>query len=94
MLIFAKNPYRRDWRRFKPFVYLMTSLLTQILVAGGLLLKMVSILVLLALRGLLAGLIAVTCVVLVLSQMLVDKEYRKNLFVPESDKQKLLDGNG
>jgi hypothetical protein len=72
----------------------MTRLLTQILDAGGLLLKMVSILVLLALRGLIAGLTAATCVVLVLSQMLVDKEYRKNLFVSESDRQKLLDGNG
>jgi hypothetical protein len=72
----------------------MTSLLTLILGAGGLLLKMAGILVLLVLRGLLAGLIAGTCVVLVLSQMLVDKGYRNNLFVPESDKQKLLDGNG
>ena len=72
----------------------MTSLLTLILDAGGLLLKMVLILVLLVLRALLAGLIAGICVVLVLFQMLGDKEYRKNLFVPESDKQKLLDGNG
>lgn len=94
MLIFAKNPYRKDWRRFKPFVYLMTNLLTQILVAGGLRLKMVSILVLLALRVPLAGSIAVTCVVLVSCQMLVDKGYRNNLFARESDKQKLLDGNG
>jgi hypothetical protein len=72
----------------------MTRLLTLTLDAGGLLLKMVSILVLLALRGLIAGSIAATCVVLVLSQMLVDKEYRKNLFVSELDRQKLLDGNG
>ena len=55
---------------------------------------MALILVLLVLRALLAGVIAATCVVLVLSQMLVDKGYRKNLFVPASDKQKLLDGNG
>jgi len=72
----------------------MTSLLTLILGAGGSLLKMVLILVLLVSRGLLAGLIVGTCVVLVLSQMLVDKDYRKNLFVPASDKQKLLGGNG
>jgi hypothetical protein len=72
----------------------MTRLLIRILDAGGLLLKAVSILVLLALRGLLAGLIAATCVVLVLFQMLGGKEYRSNLFVSESDKQKLLDGNG
>ena len=94
MLIFAKNPYRKDWRGFKTFVYLMTRLLTQILAAGGLLPKMVLILVLLALRGLLAGSIAVTCVALVLFQMLVDKGYRSNLFARESDKQKLLNGNG
>jgi multisubunit Na+/H+ antiporter MnhE subunit len=72
----------------------MTSLLTLILGAGGSLLKMVLILVLLALRVLLAGLIVGTCVVLVLFQMLGDKDYRKNLFVPASDKQKLLGGNG
>jgi len=72
----------------------MTSLLTLTLDAGGLLLKAVSILALLALRALLAGLIAATYVVLVLSQILVGKEYRSNLFAPELDKQKLLDGNG
>jgi hypothetical protein len=72
----------------------MTSLLTLTLAAGGLLLKAVLILALLALRALLAGLIAATCVVLVLFQILGGKEYRSNLFVPESDKQKLLDGNG
>ena len=72
----------------------MTNPLTLILDAGGLLLKTVLILVLLALRVLLAGLIVGTCVVLVLFQMLGDKDYRKNLFVPASDKQKLLGGNG
>ena len=94
MLIFAKNPYRKDWRGFKTFVYLITRLLTQILAAGGLLLKMVSILVLLVLRVPLAGTIAVTCVALVLCQMLADRGYRSNLFARESDKQKLLNGNG
>lgn len=72
----------------------MTHLLIRILDAGGLLLKMVLTLGLLVLHALLAGLIAVTCVVLVLCQMLGDKEYRKNLFGSESDRQKLLDGNG
>jgi hypothetical protein len=72
----------------------MTNPLTQILAVGGLLLKTASILVLLALRVLLAGMIVATCAVLVLCQMLVDKDYRKNLFVPASDKQKLLGGNG
>ena len=72
----------------------MTNPLTLILDAGGLLLKTVSILVLLVLRALLAGSIAATCVVLVLFQMLGGKEYRNNLFAPESDRQKLLDGNG
>jgi hypothetical protein len=72
----------------------MTRPLTQILAAGGLLLKLAGILVLLVLRALLAGSIAVICVALVLFQMLGDKESRKNLFAHESDKRKLLDGNG
>ena len=72
----------------------MTRLLILTLDAGGLLLKMVLTLVLLVLQGLLAGLIAGTCVVLVLCQMLGDREYRKNLFGSESDKQKLLGGSG
>ena len=72
----------------------MTTLLTLILDAGGLLLKTVLILVLLVLQGLIAGLIAATCVVLVSCLTVADKEYRKSLFVSESDRQKLLDGNG
>jgi MFS superfamily sulfate permease-like transporter len=72
----------------------MTNLLTLILDAGGLLLRMVLTLVLPVLLAPLVGLIAGTCVVLVLFQMLGDKEYRKNLFASESDRQKLLDGNG
>jgi len=42
----------------------------------------------------LAGLIAGIYVVRVLFQMLGDKDYRKNLFAPESDKQRLSIGNG
>jgi hypothetical protein len=72
----------------------MTRLLTLILDAGGLLLRMVLTLVLPVLLAPLVGLIAGTCVVLVLFQMLGDKESRKNLFASESDRQKLLDGNG
>jgi hypothetical protein len=72
----------------------MTNLLTQILGLGGLLLMLVVTLVLRGLLGLLAGLTAVTCVVLVLCQMLVDKDYRKSSLTSESDRQKLLDGNG
>lgn len=72
----------------------MTRLLILTLDAGGLLLKMVLTLVLRVLLVPLAGLIVGTCVVLVLFQMLGDREYRKNLFTHESDKQKLLDGNG
>jgi uncharacterized membrane protein YfcA len=72
----------------------MMRLLTQILAAGGLLLAMAGILVLRVLSAPLAGLIVVIYVVLVLFQMLGDKEYRKNLFASESDRRKLLDGNG
>jgi hypothetical protein len=72
----------------------MTHLLIQILVAGGLLVKTVLMLVLRVLPVPLAGLIAGIYVVRVLFQMLGDKDYRKNLFVPESDKQGLSIGNG
>lgn len=68
--------------------------LIQILGAGGLLLKMAGILALRVLLALLAGLIVATFVVLVLCRIAVDRDYRKSLFVSESDKQKLLGGNG
>lgn len=68
--------------------------LIQILGAGGLLLKMAGILALRVLLALLAGLIVATFVVLVLCRIAVDRDYRRSLFVSESDKQKLLGGNG
>jgi hypothetical protein len=72
----------------------MTHQLTQILDAGGLLLRMAGILVLRVLSAPLAGLIVVIYAALALYMVLVDKDYRNNLYVSESDKQKLLDGNG
>jgi hypothetical protein len=72
----------------------MTHQLTQILDAGGLLLRMAGILVLRVLSAPLAGLIVVIYAVLALYMVLVDKDYRNNLFVSESDRRKLLDGNG
>jgi hypothetical protein len=72
----------------------MTHQLTQILDAGGLLLRMAGILVLRVLSAPLAGLIVVIYAALALYMVLVDKDYRNNLFVSESDKRKLLDGNG
>jgi len=72
----------------------MMTRLTQILAAGGLLLGMAGILVLRVLLGLLAGMIAVTFVVLALFQMSVDKGYKKSLFAFASSKRKILDGNG
>lgn len=72
----------------------MTNLLIRILVVGGLLVKLAAILVSRALLALLAGLIAATFVVLASCLMLVDRDYRKSLFVSELDKQKLLGGNG
>jgi len=72
----------------------MMTQLTQILAAGGLLLGMAGILVLRVLLGLLAGMIAVTFVVLALFQMSVDKGYKKSLFALASSKRKILDGNG
>jgi hypothetical protein len=72
----------------------MMRLLTQILAAGGLLLAMAGILVLRVLLVPLAGLTAVICVALVSYQTVAVKDYRKNLFVRESDKRKLLDGTG
>jgi hypothetical protein len=72
----------------------MTRLLIRILVVGGLLVKLVGILALRVLLALLAGLIAATFVVLASCLMLVDRDYRKSLFVSELDKQKLLGGNG
>jgi hypothetical protein len=72
----------------------MTHQLTQILDAGGLLLRMTGILALRVLSAPLAGLIVVIYVVLALYMILVEEDYRKNLFVSESDKRKLLDGNG
>jgi len=72
----------------------MMRLLTQILAAGGLLLAMAGILVLRVLSAPLAGLIVGIYVVLALYMILADKDYRKNLYVSESDRRKLLDGNG
>jgi hypothetical protein len=72
----------------------MTTLLTQILDVGGLLLRMARILALRVLCVPLVGLIAVICAVLVLYLILAEKGYRNNLFASESDKQKLLGGNG
>jgi hypothetical protein len=72
----------------------MTHQLTQILDAGGLLLRMAGILVLRVLSAPLAGLIVVIYAVLALYMILVEEDYRNNLFVSESDKRKLLDGNG
>lgn len=68
--------------------------LTQILAAGGLLVKMAKILALRVLCAPFLGLIAVIFVALALFLLTVEKEYRKNLFMSESDKRKLLDGNG
>jgi hypothetical protein len=72
----------------------MTSLLTQILDVGGLLLKMAKMLALRVLLAVLAGLIAVTFVALASCLMLVDKGFRNSLSVSESDRQKLLGGTG
>ena len=72
----------------------MTSLLTLILGLGGLLLKMAGILALRVLFVVCLGLIAVICVAQALFLLIVDKAYRKSLFMSESDKQKLSDGNG
>ena len=55
---------------------------------------MAGILVLRVLSAPLAGLIVVIYAALALYMVLVDKDYRNNLFVSESDKRKLLDGNG
>jgi hypothetical protein len=55
---------------------------------------MAGILVLRVLSAPLAGLIVVIYVVLALYMILVDKDYRKNLYVSESDKRKLLGGTG
>jgi hypothetical protein len=72
----------------------MMHQLIQILDVGGLLLKMGGILVLRVLSAPLAGLIVGIYVVLALYMILVDKDYRKNLYVSESDRRKLLDGTG
>jgi hypothetical protein len=72
----------------------MTNQLTQILEAGGLLLRMAGILVLRALFALSLGLIAVICAAQVLFLLTVDAGYRKSLFTSGSDRQKLLGGNG
>jgi hypothetical protein len=55
---------------------------------------MAGILVLRVLSAPLAGLIVGIYVVLALYMILVDKDYRRNLYVSEFDKRKLLDGNG
>lgn len=68
--------------------------LTQILAAGGLLARMAGILLLRVLCAPFLGLIAVIFAALALFLLIVEKEYRKNLFMSESDKRKLLDGNG
>jgi hypothetical protein len=72
----------------------MTDQKTQILDLGGLLLRMVWMLVLRVLCALCGGLIVGTFVVLVLFLIIVDREYRRSLFVSELDKQKLLGGSG
>jgi hypothetical protein len=72
----------------------MMSRTTLILDAGGLLLSMAGILVLRGLFVLCLGPIAVICVAQVLFLLLVDGDYRRSLFVSESDRQKLLGGNG
>lgn len=72
----------------------MIRFMTQILDLGGLLVKMVAILVLRVLCGLCGGLIVATCVALVLCLVIVDADYRRSLFASEFDKQKLLGGNG
>jgi len=72
----------------------MTGRMTQIMDAGGLLLRMAGILVLRALFVLCLGPIAVICAGQVLFLLLVDRDYRRSLFTSESDKQKLLGGNG
>jgi hypothetical protein len=72
----------------------MINRLTLILEAGGLLLKMARMLALRALCVLFLGLIAVICAAQVLCLLIADAGYRKSLFVSDSDKRKLLDGNG
>ena len=72
----------------------MTSRMTQIMDVGGLLLKMAGILGLRGLFVLCLGPIAVICAGQVLLLLLADADYRKSLFVSESDRQKLLDGTG
>jgi hypothetical protein len=68
--------------------------MTLILDLGGLLLRMVGILALQALFALSLGLIVVICVGQVLFLLIVDKAYRKSLFMSASDKQKLSGGSG
>jgi len=55
---------------------------------------MVGMLALRVLFVLCLGLIVVICVGQVLFLLIVDKDYRRSLFMSESDKQKLLGGNG
>jgi hypothetical protein len=72
----------------------MTGRMTQIMDVGGLLLRMAGILVLRGLFAVCLGPIAVICAGQVLFLLLVDRDYRRSLFTSESDKQKLLGGNG
>ena len=67
----------------------MTSRTLQMMDIGGLLLRMVWILVSQVLFILLAGLIAVTLYALAFCLIIVDKGYRRSLFGSASDKQKL-----
>jgi hypothetical protein len=66
----------------------MTKLTTQIMDIGGLLLRMVWIVVSQVLFILLAGVIAVTLYVVVLWLIIVDSAYRKSLFGSGFDKPK------
>jgi hypothetical protein len=66
----------------------MTKLTTQIMDIGGLLLRMVWIVVSQVLFILVAGLIAATLYVVVLWLIIVDSAYRKSLFGSGFDKPK------
>jgi hypothetical protein len=68
----------------------MIKLLTSLRDIGGLLLRMVWIVVSQVLFIVLGGLIAVTLYAVALYLIIVDKGYRKSLFGCASDKQKLL----
>jgi glucan phosphoethanolaminetransferase (alkaline phosphatase superfamily) len=64
----------------------MTPLLQLLAIGGLFILKMAFRLLLLVLFPLCVGLIAATCAAQAFYRLIVDKEYRKNLFESASDK--------